>query len=163
MKKNLASPIYSQEFSIFGQLFLEKRPTKNWFLARFRGLWRLNLVLLESHGSPLSISIAQTAPRSPHGTCQELRPWTRFYAVIPHMGTNGLNQSLEIPILVIFDGFGMILGQFSHFYSIFGTFSKFQTLINPFIPKNFRFLGNIFGKNVLLRIGFRHDIGFCGD
>ena len=141
---------------------MEKRPTKNWFLARFWGLWGLNLVLLESHGSPLSISIAQTAPRSPHGTCQELRPWTRFYAVIPHMGTNGLNQSLEIPILVIFDGFGMILGQFSHFYSIFGTFSKFQTLINPFIPKNFRFLSNFFSKNVLLRIGFWHDSGVCG-
>ena len=140
---------------------MEKRPTKNWFLARFRGLWRLNLVLLESHGSPLSISIAQTAPRSPHGTCQELRPWTRFYAVIPHMGTNGLNQSLEIPILVIFDGFGMILGRFSHFYSIFAFFSKFQTLINPFIPKNFRFLGNFFWKNVLLRIGFWHDFGVC--
>ena len=68
---------------------------------------KLNLVLLESHMSPLSISITYLAPGSPRGTRQGLRPWTRFYAVILRMGRNGLNQDLEILNFVIFDVFDM--------------------------------------------------------
>ena len=76
-------------------------------LARFRGRLRLNLVLLESHVSPLSISITYSAPGSPRGTRQGLRPWTRFFAFLPHMGINGLNQRPEIPILIVFNVFSM--------------------------------------------------------
>ena len=122
-------------------------------LARFRGPMKLNLVLLESHMSPLSISITYLAPGSPRGTRQGLRPWTRFYAVILRMGTNGLNQDLEILNFVIFDVFDMKYDQKSYLYSIFGTFLKFWYIINPFNPMKFSFLP-IFSENVILRNGF---------
>ena len=127
-------------------------------MARFRGPLRLNLVLLESHRSPLSISITYLAPGSPRGTRQGLRPWTRFCALRAHMGVNGLNRTLGILIFVIFNVFVMKVGQISHFYSIFGTFLKLWYLINPLNPKDFRFLSKIFSKNTVLRICFWHDL-----
>ena len=127
-------------------------------LARFRGPLRLNLVLLESHRSPLSISITYLPPGSPRGTRQGLRPWTRFCALRAHMGANGLIRTLGILIFAIFNVFVMKVGQFSHFYSIFGTFSKFWYLINPLNPKDFRFLSKLFSKNIVLRICFWHDL-----
>ena len=128
------------------------------FLARFRGPLRLNLVLLESHRSPLLFSITYLALDSPRGTRQGLRPWTRFCALRAHMGANGLIRTLGILIFAIFNVFVMKIGQFSHFYSIFGTFLKFWYLINPLNPKDFRFLSKFFSKNIVLRICFWHDL-----
>ena len=72
-------------------LFFKKtHRTKNLILTRFRGLVRLNLVLLDSQTSPLSISITYLAPASPHGTCQGLQTWTCFCALRVHMIGNGL-------------------------------------------------------------------------
>ena len=145
-------------FNILAIFSSKKHRTKNLILARFRGLVSLNLVFLESQTSTLSISITYSAPKSPHGTCQGLRPWTRFYAVILRMGTNGLNQDLEILNFVIFDVFDMKYDQKSYLYSIFGTFSKFWYIINPFNPMKFSFFANFSSKNVVLRNGFWHDL-----
>ena len=82
----------------------------------------------------------------------------RFYAVIPRIGTNGLNQDLEILNFVFFDVLNMKYDQIPHLYLIFGTFSKFWYLINPFIPTKFSFFANFFPKNVVLRNGFWHDL-----
>ena len=82
----------------------------------------------------------------------------RFYAVILHMGTNGLNKNLEILNYVIFDVFVMKYDQIPHLNSTFGTFSKFWYLINPFNPKKFSFFANFFPKNVILRNGLWHDL-----
>ena len=82
----------------------------------------------------------------------------RFYAVILHMGTNGLNQNLEILNLAIFDVFVMKYGQIPHLNSIFGTFLKIWYSINPFNPKKFPFSPYFFPKNVVLRNGLWHDL-----
>ena len=83
-------------------------------MARFRGPMKLNLVLLESHMSPLSFSFSQTA-RFPTWAMPGAAPLgPRFYAVILHMGTNGLNQDLEILNFVIFHVFIMEYDQIPH-------------------------------------------------
>ena len=152
-------PLFPRIFDFWA--FLQKRATKNLFWARFRGPLRLNLVLLESHTSPLSISITYTAPGSPHGTRQGLRPWTRFCALRAHMVANGLNRRLGILTFSIFNVFVLKKGQFSHFHSIFGSFSKFRYLINPLTTKDFRFLSKFFSKNFVLKNWFWHDSEVC--
>ena len=82
----------------------------------------------------------------------------RFYAVVLHMGPNGLNKNLEILNFVIFDVFVMKYDQIPHLNSIFGIFSKFWYLINPFNPKKFPFFPYFFPKNVVLRNGLWHDL-----
>ena len=58
----------------------------------------------------------------------------RFYAVILHMGTNGLNKNLEIPNYVIFDVFVMKYDQIPHLNSIFGTVdAKFGLVGKPHV------------------------------
>ena len=70
--------------------FQKKHRTKNLILARFRGLVSLNLVLLDSQTSHLSISFTYLAAGPPHGTCQGVRPWTCFCALRVHIAANGL-------------------------------------------------------------------------
>ena len=70
--------------------FQKKHRTKNLILARFRGLVRLNLVLLERDMSPLPISFTYLADGSQHGICQGQSPWTCFCALRVHMVGNKL-------------------------------------------------------------------------
>ena len=82
--------------------FQKKHRTKNLILARFRGLVSLNLVLLDSQTSPLSISFTYLAAGPPHGTCQGLRPWTCFCALRVHMVEIALMKKSHIGLFSYF-------------------------------------------------------------